>query len=280
VPRPLSSRITMKKGRTHLRWVSQLMISGRREWDMQLLHTCMHDHDIDEVSTLCLSHTLEDTLAWHYDRHGLFSVRSAYRLALQIDCEEQRAIGCSSHPDGSQQLYKTIWAAQLPPKVWVFAWRLTHEGLATQSNKRSQNLIEEATCQICGAMEESGYHVVIQCTKARALRKVMRRHWDLPGEESFRYLGPDWLLLLLQKVNKVMGARILLLLWRVWFLRNDIIHGDGKCTVSGSEGFLLSYCESLGVAEVTPTTSVSDKGKHKLGMGRRQEYQEGGAARD
>jgi hypothetical protein len=57
----------------------------------------------------------------------------------------------------------------------------------------------------------------------------------------------------------------------VWFLRNDIIHGDGKCTVSGSEGFLLSYCESLGVAEATPTTRLSEKGKRKIGRLMHQE---------
>jgi hypothetical protein len=62
----------------------------------------MHEHDIDEVSKLRLSHTLEDIVAWHYDRHMLFSVRSAYRLTLQIEFEERRAICSSSHPDGSR----------------------------------------------------------------------------------------------------------------------------------------------------------------------------------
>jgi hypothetical protein len=114
-------------------------------------------------------------------------------------------------------------------------------------------------------MEESGYHAVIQCTKARALRMAMRKHWDLLGEEHLQSTGPNWLLLLLQKVNKVIGARILLLMWRAWHLRNDVMHGEGKCTVTGSEGFLVSYSESLGLAEAMPATGVSDKGKRKVG---------------
>jgi hypothetical protein len=128
-------------------------------------------------------------------------------------------------------------------------------------------LTKDATCQICGAMEESGYHAVIQCTKARALRKAMHKHWYMSGEEQLQNIGPNWLLLLMQKVNKVTGARILLLMWRAWHLRNDITHGEGKCTVTGSEGFLVSYCESLGLAGATLATGMSDKGKQKMSEG-------------
>jgi hypothetical protein len=93
----------------------------------------------------------------------------------------------------------------------------------------------------------------------------MRKHWDLPGEEWLRQSGPDWLLLLLQKVDKITRAQLLMLMWRAWFLRNDIIHGEGKCTVAGSEGFLISYCDALGIAKVTPATGLSEKGKRKVG---------------
>jgi hypothetical protein len=48
----------------------------------------------------------------------------------------------------------------------------------------------------------------------------------------------------------------------------------------GSEGFLLSYCELMGVAEVTPATELSEKGKQKVGMGLHQERQEDMAAQD
>jgi hypothetical protein len=115
----------MMKGQSRLRWVLQLMILGQRKWDLELLRTCMYDHDIDQVRKLRLSNTPKDTVVRHYDRHGLFTVRSAYRLALQTEREEQRAIGSSSHPDGSRQLYKRIWVAQVPPEVWVFTWRVS-----------------------------------------------------------------------------------------------------------------------------------------------------------
>jgi hypothetical protein len=94
-------------------------------------------------------------------------------------------------------LYQEIWAAQVPPKVRIFSWKLSQEGLATQCNRKRRTLSADATCQICGTEEESGYHAVIRCTKAVALRHEIRSHWLLPDEHQFRYTGPDWLLVML-----------------------------------------------------------------------------------
>jgi hypothetical protein len=100
-----------------------------------------------------------------------------------------------------------------------------------------RKLCKAATCQICGMENETGFHAVVRCTKSMAMRSV----WLLPGEEQFRHSGPDWLLLLLSLVSKDMGAGILLLFWRAWHLRNDLVHGDGKGSIIGSGKFLESY---------------------------------------
>jgi hypothetical protein len=46
------------------------------------------------------------------------------------------------------------------------------------------------------------------------------------------------MLLLLSSVRKEMGARILILFWQAWHLRNDLVHGDGKGSIIGSSRFL------------------------------------------
>jgi hypothetical protein len=35
-------------------------------------------------------------------------------------------------PDGKRAVYDRIWSADVPPKVRIFAWRLSQEGLATR----------------------------------------------------------------------------------------------------------------------------------------------------
>jgi hypothetical protein len=135
------------KGRTRLRWVSQLMTPGRCEWDTQVLRTCFYNHDIDEISKIRLSERMEeDIIAWHYEKSGIFSVRSTYKLALQQENKGKWDMGSSAHADGHRPLYKGIWFAPVPPKVRIFACQLSQERLAMQCNMTNRKLTQHATC--------------------------------------------------------------------------------------------------------------------------------------
>lgn len=70
--------------------------------------------------------------------------------------------------------------------------------------------------------------------------------------------------MLLGAVDKDMRARLLLLFWRAWYLRNDIIHGPGKESVAGSARFLLSYYDSLHIAKQSNSLIKDAKGKGKV----------------
>jgi hypothetical protein len=56
----------------------------------------------------------------------------------------------------------------------------------------------------------------------------MRKHWVLPDELQFRCSGTDWLLSILSSADSDIMAKILMLLWRAWHRRNDMIHEHGK----------------------------------------------------
>jgi hypothetical protein len=170
IPRPPSLRLSLKKGRSRLRWVSQLMRPNHREWDEEVLRTCMHQHDIEAVLRIRLSERTEhDFVAWYYEKSGLFTVKRAYQLAVKSDPQKGRPgmdEGSSSHADGGRSLYMEIWSANIPQKVRIFAWRLSQEGLVTQENRKRRTFVKNATCAICGQEDESGYHATIRCTKA------------------------------------------------------------------------------------------------------------------
>ena len=90
----------------------------------------------------------------------------------------------------------------------------------------------------------------------------MRNHWDLLGEGFFRNTGEDWLQNLLGPCNQDTRTRVLLLLWRCWFLRDDCTHNTGKESICRSSAFLLQYEEDLHKCEAG---SVPDpKGKNAL----------------
>jgi ribonuclease HI len=122
---------------------------------------------------------------------------------------------------------------------------VANDNLATKSNKLKRNLEVDNICNICGRVEEDSHHATIGCTKSRAMRYEMRKYWDIPNVSSFYFTGKDWLQNLLYKLNKRQRSQTLMLLWRCWHLRNDIVHDKGGETVARSVAFLLGYDKFL-----------------------------------
>jgi hypothetical protein len=44
-----SLKISLKKGRSRLRWASELMLPGRHEWDVQILKSYLNPHGVQGV---------------------------------------------------------------------------------------------------------------------------------------------------------------------------------------------------------------------------------------
>jgi hypothetical protein len=189
---------------------------------------------------------------------------------VELEQHEAGKESCSARPEGDRPLFKGIWTTKIPPKVRVFAWRLVKDGLATQVNRKKRTLAKHATCQVCGREDETTYHAVVRCPKLTALRHELRVVWALPKEEDFRCTGSDWLLLLLDKVDDATRAQVLLLFWRAWHLRNNVMHGDGACTVMGFAKFLERLAYSMDQATRDSKRGGDDKGKRSIsGEGRR-----------
>jgi hypothetical protein len=187
-----SRKITLKKGRGRMRWVSQLMVPGRHEWNEQILHECMYLHDVVEVLKIRLSKRVQaDHIAWFYDRSGIFTTRSAYNLAVRIEKGLGEREGSSSRTDGTRPMYADIWKANVPAKVRIFVWRLAQKGLATRVNRRARKMETEAKCQLCG--KEEGVRLAAQWIKqpllveldcTLLLQEIMRE--EVPGCRSHR----------------------------------------------------------------------------------------------
>jgi hypothetical protein len=126
-----------------------------------------------------------DSIAWHYEKSGVFSVRSAYRLALTraLNLEEE---GSSTAPRGDRAVWKKLWNLPIPPKVRNFLWKLVKNGLPTNENRRYRHLTSDGSCEMCSYKMENGFHAVIDCPHAKSLRCANKKTrgtmvaWDEP----------------------------------------------------------------------------------------------------
>jgi hypothetical protein len=249
--------------RSRKRWVSDLIVQETKTWDEQLVRNLFHEADAEHILQIKIpTLTGEDYVAWHYEKNGMFSVKSAYRLALELQ-EMNGGEGSSNKQAGERDLWKLIWGAKVQPKVRTFGWKLATNSLGVQAHRCRRKMDLLPTCSICGTEPEDCFHAMVSCTKARSLRQRLREVWDLPHEDAFKFTGKDWVLILLSQVDEDMRAKLLLLWWRTWHLRNNVIFGDGKCGIEHSSNFLQSYlCSSLDTREIE--TLADPKGKQPM----------------
>jgi hypothetical protein len=201
-------------------------------------------YDADYIRKIWLpKYDQEDFISWMREKHGMFTVRSAYNLAL--DLRNGSPPNSSTNLYGDRGLWKTIWATKTPPKVKIFTSKLATNNLVVQVNrcKRLPNLL--LVCSICGMEAETGYHATMMCTKAKELRQALAKDWKLPSEADLTFAGDDWVLVLLDKVAPEMRDKLMFIWWRSWHHQNDIIFGKGDSSIVNSSRFLQNYLCTL-----------------------------------
>jgi hypothetical protein len=264
LPRDYNLKPREGKTNSRIRKVNQLILPNSNSWNKNLITQVCYPEDASLILSLKLHvQPCEDFIAWHYERNGKFSVKSAYKLAYNIHNGVRWQAGTSEASDNSRSIWKLIWTMHVPTKVRIFGWRTARDNLATNKNKFRRTLETQGTCMICGMCDETSFHATVSCTKARALRDKMREHWNLPPESRFRESGEDWLLILLGSCSNKQRSQVLLLLWRAWHLRCDIIHNKGQESIGNSVSFLLNYDATL--TDCIPVLT-NNKGKTAIGM--------------
>ena len=71
-------------------------------WDEELVREIFWEEDVQHILSIPIKQGYDDSLAWHYDVRGLFSVKSVYHVL--DDSREQkkvRQVGSTSSTDSS-----------------------------------------------------------------------------------------------------------------------------------------------------------------------------------
>ncbi|RCV21980.1 hypothetical protein SETIT_4G183000v2 [Setaria italica] len=91
IPREVSLKVVTKCTRPRIRWVSNLFENEHRDW-YRSLRSIFLPVDGDAILKIRItSNETSDQIAWHFEKLGLFLVRSAYKLALRLQCLDQMA---------------------------------------------------------------------------------------------------------------------------------------------------------------------------------------------
>ncbi|KAL0297690.1 UNVERIFIED_CONTAM: hypothetical protein Sradi_6821100 [Sesamum radiatum] len=102
--------------------------------------------------------------------NGRFSVRSAYRLAWSM-----RQVGASPSAPRS---WSFLWAAKVPPKVRLFAWKACHNSLPLPKLAAEDGSLLGG-CPMCDEGCEDVIHVLFLCHFARQCWALSHIRWEV-----------------------------------------------------------------------------------------------------
>ena len=124
-------------------------------------------------------------MAWHYDKKGIFSVKSAYKV--QMEDNRRRSVrgvqGTSAGSSLQKEHWAGIWAMNCPGKIKHFIWRLAHNSLVVRMNLERRGLELDTRCVMCNRLNEDSAHLLFKCKFAKHLC------WELGLEEKQQHLS-------------------------------------------------------------------------------------------
>ncbi|KAL5798070.1 hypothetical protein ACOSQ2_002890 [Xanthoceras sorbifolium] len=214
------------------------LIGAPGRWSRDLVQFYFRPEEADIILSIPLcSSPLRDSLIWHFDKKGCFSVKSAYRLALKDSCYDS--------PSGSRApspWWKKLWTLQIPSKIKIFYWRACREALPTRGCLFKRGIGDSNLCPFCSRVPESVDHALWGCKASRSYWKECPFFSELNSLRSVdffdRFVWVFSCCSLKQVLCFVVGS------WFAWSDRNLRIHNVLPPPVSDLWSKALCFVDS------------------------------------
>ena len=139
--------------------VSALIDQDTKRWKANLVKKSFLLFEADTILNIPLSYSLpNDNLIWLGNTKGVFTVRSAYYVALSL--VETSNGGELSVGDSRPLLWKRVWHLNLPDKIRIFAWRACMNALSTMRNLKVRGVNTDGSCPLYGQGPENTMHAL------------------------------------------------------------------------------------------------------------------------
>ncbi|KAK4387778.1 putative mitochondrial protein [Sesamum angolense] len=214
LPRSPSFRvITPRPSHVHVVWVHDLISEDLHDWNVELIRAMFWPEDRDLILQTPLSLVGSvDLLVWHYSKNGIFSVRSAYHLALSMSVKAS-----SSGTGWPLQLWHKVWQAPAPNKVKLFIWRAIRNILPRQAICRGAFLMTISHA-LFESVSEGPIHTFFHCAFARQVWALSNVRWHILDSSPLSM--EEWITDLSAKLSSTEFAFVTMVCWTIWWTRN------------------------------------------------------------
>ncbi|KAH9715816.1 putative reverse transcriptase/RNA-dependent DNA polymerase [Citrus sinensis] len=199
------------------------LIDARNQWKADFILEYFNKEDAAAIMRTPLPRSPKmDEVCWHFDKKGMYTVKSGYKIALRLKYPDipSTSEDCSCY-------WKAIWRLELPEKTKIFLWRAAQNMLPTVENLWKKKVTASPLCQICRRSVEIVSHALIEC---KAAGKIWKQS-ILTDKGIEVYKGQDMLEVWFQMSKRLCKADLELLgatWWITWNTRNRLLFKGEK----------------------------------------------------
>ncbi|XP_019190793.1 PREDICTED: uncharacterized protein LOC109185268 [Ipomoea nil] len=173
---------------------------------------------------------------WGRENNGLYSVRSAYRLAFG-NLEQDHKL-----------LWAAVWNLHQPLKIKCFFWARCKLKQPT----KDVLLVKQVACDpLCGVEPETAIHLFAECSFAHLCWKEVDHGWsmDSPGTLQL-WIEEMWTALPNHMIEKVVT-----LCWAIWENRNSMVWDSQSTDQRTMVCMALAYVQNWKAAQSSHTAT-------------------------
>jgi ribonuclease HI len=145
--------------------VRDLMVPNSHIWDKGRIESLFPLHTAQRILEIPLLHTgTDDAIVWVDNTNGCYSVRSGYKIMLQMTKAEN---GVMQNED-----WNCIWNIRAPPKAKHLLWRICKGCLPTRVRLQDKRVPCPLSCPLCNHSNEDDLHVLFECETSTLARQA------------------------------------------------------------------------------------------------------------
>jgi ribonuclease HI len=218
----------------HNLYVSDLMSPNMKVWDRGKIESLFSMEVANRILDIPLFDMLdEDKLVWVDNAYGYYSVKSGYKLMLNVT---------GKVVDASQQAdWHSLWTILAPPKAKHLLWRVCKGCLPTRLRLQEKHVPCPLLCLLCNQGVEDDWHTIFNCEANKDV-------WNSAGLEDIvmprlqqAFSAQAVIHDICSKEDKMQAGLFATVVWFLWNNRNKRVWND-VAELGRSIGFKARHC--------------------------------------
>lgn len=154
--------------------VSELVDPHTQYWNPALIDNVFLPHEAEIIKRIPINTLAHDRVIWAHFSSGIFSIKSAYSLAV-VDLQDRDKPGGGESSGGyfmKEIMWQSIWKARVPNKIKIFIWRACKDILPIGNNLFKRRVVPTNMCFVCHKDIDSSCYSIWSCLWSKGIWKL------------------------------------------------------------------------------------------------------------